>query len=102
MPPGNQGAINQLYNNYALRKKSAVQALTTAYNNRVAMQPANLGTGNQLYGNDYTLAKKFSNWKKSILPELLSIQTALLQKYPEYAIRFVQRQCTMRPNVDLI
>lgn len=58
--PGNLENGNLYGNNYALRKKTAVQPLNRAYNGRVAMSPVNRpGTGNQLYGNDYRLAKKF-------------------------------------------
>ena len=58
--PGNLETGNLYGNNYALRKKTAVQTLNRAYNGGVAISPVNRpGTGNQLYGNDYRLAKKF-------------------------------------------
>ena len=60
MSPGNLETGDLYGNNYALRKKTAVQTLNRAYYNRAAMSPVNRpGTGNQLYGNGYTNAKKF-------------------------------------------
>lgn len=54
------GATNQFYgNDFALRKKSAVQALNSGFNNGVAMSTAPQRADNQFYGNGYSLVKKF-------------------------------------------
>lgn len=44
--------------NFVAQANTAVQALSKAYRERVPTSPANIGIGNQLYGNDYGLRKK--------------------------------------------
>lgn len=57
---GNPSATNQFYgNNFTLRKKSAVQAVNSAFNNGVAMSTAPQRADNQFYRNGYSLVKKF-------------------------------------------
>lgn len=56
--PLSAGIGNQLYvNNFALRKKSAVQTPVSAYNRRIMMPLGNRGSGN-IYSNGYALKKK--------------------------------------------